>query len=432
MGCTYATPRTVIVGRSLFIATASYESTKPGYSYSLALTTAELARRGIPFELAIMEGNCHVDDGRNALVARFLRGNCTDMLFLDADLTWDAMDVVRMLVHEDELVCGAYPKKCSPASYPIGRIFHTRKDGLLEVSYAPTGFMRIRRSVFDKLLPFQSKHGKENPTAVFFERRFNGPTRDGGDVTFCRKWIEVGGTVVVDPFFKFGHIGENRWQGKFIEYLAVDENRANHLNDCKDPLRTTERTPVTLCSETAPTSVPVLIKRIQDGDESIEAFTALADAYGNKPWAATAEYLQTAYKMAKNIEGVKGVWECGSGLSTVVMAAAGAPVIVFEEHQEWADKTAALLKECGLSGVRMFVLPVSGSWFEYDDFIDQETVGMLAIDGPRRRDGLNRMAPLQYVKRGLPFIADDVSNVEGVSEQVHMTIGTRSFVAGRV
>lgn len=432
MGCTYATPRTVIVGRSLFIATASYESTKPGYTYSLALTTAELARQGIPFELAIMEGNCHVDDGRNSLVNRFLAGNCTDMIFIDADLTWDAADVIRMLVHSDDLVCGAYPKKCFPPSYPIGRILHTRNDGLLEVSYAPTGFMRIKRAVFEKLLPLQSKHGKENPTAVFFERRFNGPTRDGGDVTFCRKWIEAGGKTVVDPFFKFGHIGENRWQGKFIEYLANDENRVKHTTESKDPVRTTERDPVTLCSEKKQFTVPELIKRIQEGDESLEVFTELANAYGNKPWAATPEYLMTAYKMAKHIEKPNGIWECGSGLSTVVMAASGTPVIVYEEHQEWADRIYKILIDCRLFNVRMFVKPIIGKWFEFQNNIDQDTVGMLAIDGPRRRRGIDRMKPFEYVKKGIQFIVDDVTDVKNVSDQVRSANGNRSFVAGRV
>ena len=165
MGTSYYTPRSIRAGQSVFLATASYEAVKPGYAYSLALTTAELTRHQIPFELGIMEGNCHVDDGRNSLVRQFMEGNCTDMLFIDSDLMWSASDVVKILSHQDDLVCGAYPKKCSPASYPIGQIIEARHDGLLEVTYAPTGFMRIRRCVFEKLYPKQSKHGRERPTA---------------------------------------------------------------------------------------------------------------------------------------------------------------------------------------------------------------------------------------------------------------------------
>ena len=123
MAHTHFSPGVPHPGRSLFIATAAYESVKPGYAYSLALTTADLVRHHIPFEISLMEGNCHVDDGRNTLVRNFLTSNCTDMLFIDADLMWSAADVIKMLNHNEPLVCGAYPKKSNQTSYPIGRIF---------------------------------------------------------------------------------------------------------------------------------------------------------------------------------------------------------------------------------------------------------------------------------------------------------------------
>jgi len=433
MGATYKTPASFEKGRSLFIATASYESVKMGFAYALALTVAELTKQGIPYELGLMEGNCHVDDGRNTLVRDFLNGNCTDMLFIDADMMWSAGDVIKILNHKDELVCGAYPKKCTPHSYPIGRIFETRPNGLLEVSYAPTGFMRIRRSVFEKLLPFQSKHGKENPTAVFFERRFNGATRDGGDVTFCRKWISAGGKVVVDPTFVFSHIGENRWTGKFIDYLSKDENRAKHIAECKDPLI---YKPIIHGSRDVMLSR--LIQRIQSGDDQLDTFMQLSDCYGNKPWAATAEYLYIMHEMVKNLPSDAVIFEAGSGLTTAVLASTGRKVISFEEFKEFAEKTNELLVSCGLDA-EINIAGFDDKWYKAKEKARTINADMMVIDGPRRSNEngsreIDRLWPLKnkgVCKTNAVVIIDDIAKLDAKGK--FEKCGTeRLFVAGRL
>ena len=435
MGTTYHTPQACPAGRSVFLATAAYEAVKPGFAYSLALTAADLTRHHIPFELAIMEGNCHVDDGRNSLVRQFLEGNCTDMLFLDSDLMWSSRDVIKILAHKDDLVCGAYPKKCSPAKYPIGQIVHTRHDGMLEVSFAPTGFMRIRRSVFEKLLPSQSKHGKQRPTAVFFERRFNGSTRDGGDVTFCRKWISAGGKVVVDPFMQFSHIGEHPWSGSFIDYLGKDEHRQIHLSSQADGSKEGKLVdPARTYNSEVGETVRYWIDRIRDGNADLDSFSGLVHAYGNESFAASPELLKIAYEMAHSLPDAAKVLECGSGLTTVVLAAAGVKVIALEEHAEWADKTAAALEQCGLDA-RVIVCPMNGVWFDRPEKIEELAEGaeMILIDGPRRRAGMDRMYPLAtyIVKSGTAVLADDVLAIEETGTWCSFP-GERPFVAGRL
>jgi hypothetical protein len=433
MGAVYKTSKIVNPGRSVFIATPAYERVMPGFAYALAMTTAELTRRNIPFELGIMAGNCHVDDGRNSLVRDFLEGNCTDMFFIDADVMWTPKDVVRMLAHEGSLVCGAYPKKCAPPGYPIGRIFKTHPDGMLEVSYAPTGFMRIRREVFEKLLPLQSKHGKERPTAIFFERRFNGATRDGGDVTFCRKWIAAGGRVLVDPSLVLSHIGENRWSGRFLDYLSRDENRARHFEECPDPLidKPTTHSPSRPDNNAL---IPYWVEQLKT-NPSPETFQALADAYGNKPWAATWDFHLIAHKMASALPEGSTIVECGCGLSTLVLAATGHTVLALEEHAEWAEKVDNLLAACGLeASIKVAPIAKSTGWYGAGKGVFRDfEADMLVIDGPRRRETVDRMWPLKngVLKQGGTLLVDDVSSVEAPGEFVQCGTGQRPFVAGK-
>lgn len=459
MGTTYSSPGVPHPGRSLFLATPAYDGVKPAYAYSLAMTTAALVRNHIPFEIGIMEGNCHVDDGRNTLVRDFLRSNCTDMLFIDADMMWSAKDVIRMLNHNEPLICGAYPKKCTPPTYPIGRIFHARADGMLEVSYAPTGFMRIRREVFEKLYPKQSRHGREKPTAVFFERRFNGNTRDGGDVTFCRKWIAEGGKVVVDPSLALSHVGETRWTGRFLDYLEKDENKAKHISDAADPPGSGEgkepgpgmdeplvfnsAQPERLALDAATESVPFWIKRIQGGEVSDDAFRRLADAYGNKPWAATWDFHKLAYQMAMNLPADAAILECGCGLSTVVLAATGRRVIAIEEHDDWARQTNDILKDCGLDA-GIIVAPVEDGWYAHEAREHLRGMGarMAVIDGPKRREGIRRDWPISsagldigIVTRDAAVLWDDVGAVpETIGDWVQCGVNPeiRQFCAGRL
>lgn len=431
MGTTYNTRKAVPAGRSVFIATASYDAIKAGYAFSLAKTTAELARYGIQFELAVMEGNCHVDDGRNMLVREFMNGNCTDMLFIDGDLMWNADDVLKLLADDGDLVAGAYPLKSSSGRFPIGQIFHEREDGLLEVSYAPTGFMRIRRNVFDTLWPTQSKFGVEKPMAVYFERKFNGNTRDGGDVNFCRKWIAAGGKVLVNPDITFSHIGEHRWTGNFRQYLAKEENITAHAVKSADPNQSlAEDSPVTHNTEA---TIADCLAKLRAGDESPATFAVLCDLYGNKPWAATPEFLHAAFLMAKSLPAGAKVFECGSGLSTAVLAASGADVVCVEEHGEWARKTCDLLNANGLDA-NVLVSKMNCQWFAGADEIlaGVSDADMIVIDGPRRREGIDRLFPLAKMKAGTSVIVDDVETISLPGEWVGDANNGRPFIAGRL
>ena len=438
MGAIFRTPQTFGNGQSLFIATASYEKVTPGYAYALALTTAELVRNHIPFEICILEENCHVDDGRNTLVRNFLEGNCTDLLFIDADIMWSAKDVIRILAHKDELVCGAYPKKCTPHTYPIGRIFNTDPvNGLLEVSYAPTGFMRIRRSVFEKLMPTQSKHGKQRPTAVFFERKFNDKTRDGGDVTFCRKWIQYGGKVIVDPTMIFTHIGSNRWTGKFIDYLANDKNRAKHFEESKDPLIDQPRVYKTISREG---NVSEWVDKLRGGDSSLDIFEKIAACYGNIPWAAPATLLKIAYDMAMNLPEDAKILECGTGISTVILAATGRKVVALESKPQFAEITGKALEECKLDA-EILVDEIGPMWYSQKiiEAIQEFNADMILIDGPKREEKTDRSFPIakganyNFVKKGAALLWDDILSInDDLCEWVQCGTEIRPFVAGRL
>lgn len=460
MGAVYKSPRVTRPGQSVFIATAAYESVKPGYAHSLALTTAELTRRGIPFEVYLMHGNCHVDDGRNTLVANFLHETqCTDLVFIDADLKWDPAMFMRLISHDvGNIIAGAYPFKSFPQKFPVGKILNARENGFLEVSYAPTGFMRIPRSVFETLIPYQTKRGKEFPTYRFFERRYTECTYDGGDVTFCRKWIATGGKVIVDPKLTLEHIGEYRWTGCFLDYLAKEENRELHTVNHKDPVP--EYRPDQMQQILEPEKIPsnhgatpgkpgndsklvTAIKALSCGEIKPEYFTTIADHWGNKPWAAADGYLEMAYRMAIHLEAGSHILECGSGASTIVLACAAKArnlhLTTLEHKKEWEETVRQWLDEYQLyTAFPSSSINAETGWYDY---IPERSPDLMIIDGPPRY--LNgeeaRLYPLtQNWAGGTGFLLDDASaemleTLQQISgEIVPMPLGGRPAAAGRI
>lgn len=432
---TYRSMTPVTVGQSVYIATPAYESVKAGYALSLANTVAELTRQGIPYSLNIMFGNCHVDDGRNECVRDFLENtDCTDLVFIDADLMWNPSEFLKLIAHKTgDIVAGAYRYKSNSGEYPIGKILggqegRNGKRPLVAVSYAPTGFMRIPRGVFEKLSPNYAAKGKLNPSRRFFERRYTERTYDGGDVTFCRKWIAAGGQVLVDPDLTLGHTGEQTWKGNFKQYLGNEENALKHTLDHKDPVPDYKADIHTQYREF-----------IEGGGRETEDFVRLANAWGNKPWAATAALVEAAWRMADALPDDAVILDCGSGLTTLVLAATGRKVVCIEENGEWAEKVDRLLTENGLD-VDIKVAPVNCEWYDCKEHIKDFRADMAVIDGPRRtfdgqmRKGLSRLWPLKngIVKAGSPVLVDDASGTGLPGEWVTAEGAGRTFVAGRM
>ncbi len=182
----------------LAVPTGSGDITAPCVA-SLLEGVQALRAFGFAVDFCIEAGNCHVDDARNSLVREFLKTDCADLVFIDADVGFDPVDLVRLCQFDRDVVGGVYPKKEEPEGFPVlveGSL-QAEADGLVEVKGLPTGFLRIRRPVLetlrDKAESFIGQAGDPVPYHVIFERRIEDGKRWSGDYAFCRKWLAEGG-----------------------------------------------------------------------------------------------------------------------------------------------------------------------------------------------------------------------------------------------
>lgn len=197
--------------RSVFIATPTYDGwVSVEYSSALLESGVYLAQAGIGVLHAIAPGNPFLDAARNELVEQFLRSDADDLLFIDADVGWEARMLTRVLSHPQEVVGGLVPKRNQSKDDDYHKNALTgvmSPEGLFQAMEIPTAFLRIKRSAFAKLSRPYFKIGAN-------ERDY------GEDIYFCRRWCESGEHLWVDSDITFSHRGGKVWKGNFFDHCV--------------------------------------------------------------------------------------------------------------------------------------------------------------------------------------------------------------------
>lgn len=169
-------------------------------------------------------GDSLVCRARNRIAKAFLEDpKATHLLFIDTDLIFSPEHVARLISHDLPLVCGCYPKKQPGLDWVLNTLPGEERDpatGLQRVRYAGTGFMLIRRDVFeaiDRIFPeirYQPDDG-EPEEGVYRDFFRVGPCVAGGrrrylseDWYFCEMAQQAGIPTFVDTNVVLKHCGD--------------------------------------------------------------------------------------------------------------------------------------------------------------------------------------------------------------------------------
>lgn len=180
---------------------------------------------------------------RARLAGAFYRAEkTTHMIMIDADMGWNAHDIVRMLLLRSDLIGAAGPRK----QYPLNAIrnyafalrddygnympfYHTLETNVGEVSEVGGAFLMISRACIEKMVnahPELEFETDENTTdyALFepiiinkgkeYTRR-----RLSEDYAFCYRWRQLGGKVEVLLDVKLKHVGGHCFEGQLLDAL---------------------------------------------------------------------------------------------------------------------------------------------------------------------------------------------------------------------
>jgi hypothetical protein len=173
----------------------------------------------INWTIETMTNESLISRARNSLTSKFLiHENTTHLMFIDADIGWEPHHLLMLLAADKDVIGGLYPMKSLPVRWCInGFDGAEQQDHLHEVSKTGTGFLLIKRSVFEALnshpavKPFANDLGLPKELDPYMKTYFDTAVRDGRyyseDWTFCENWRDLGGKVWVDTRVLLRHTG---------------------------------------------------------------------------------------------------------------------------------------------------------------------------------------------------------------------------------
>lgn len=251
-------PKEKIQEWNVFFALPCYDShvTEP-FMMSFLQSLLYFKEIGLKYSVCTLSDSL-INRARNNLVAKFM-GNpdFTHMVFIDVDLQFDKEAILKLLWHDKDIMTASYPIKeinwekvkesaingVDPKDlleHSTRYVVHLTKpgevqlnieNGAIECYEAGTGFMLIKRSVFDKMFKKYKKLKYNDDTGAltgaerdYSYALFNSYVDDDGrflseDYGFCRYWQKMGGKVWVDPTINLTHFGRIKYVGKMLEFL---------------------------------------------------------------------------------------------------------------------------------------------------------------------------------------------------------------------
>ena len=273
--------------KHIFIATPCYggQIGEP-YFRSMMKFSILCNKYNIQYTISTLANESLITRGRNTLNSFFMENKqATHLFFIDADIEFNAEDILRMVAYDKDIVVGAYPKKAlnwesimsaarntdlqetpetiegHSSNYVVNFDFLKDKDGnktpqvqiednLVKLKDAGTGFMCIKKEVMQKMFDAMPETKYVNDINVdqkfepfmyaLFDCIIDPDSRRylSEDYTFCRRWQDMGGDVYLDPRTALNHVGHYTFRGN-IRKLFTGENNHSRAQDYKANGKTT-------------------------------------------------------------------------------------------------------------------------------------------------------------------------------------------------
>jgi len=237
-----------LVGRKIMIGLPAYDfKVSAKLAIALASFCVEAPKHGIQIQLCNISGCSVVSRVRNLIAKDFLASDCTDLMFIDSDINFNAEDIFRLMAWNIDLkkgIVGGVPVARKKGSVYISSLdqgddgeIYMNAYGLVKAKRLATAFMLIRRDVFETLRdnhPEWQYHddrvmnGHEDKICYsFFDFKSTPEGYVGEDYLFCDRAAEHGFEIWIDPTIKLGHMGVTEFEGSFGEEFLYPLLRAS-------------------------------------------------------------------------------------------------------------------------------------------------------------------------------------------------------------
>ena len=256
----------------VYILTPTYGSMcYVNYTICLIETIKLLKQYNIEVQVEFCRNDSLIPRARNNLLARAMSNpKMTHVLYIDTDITWKPVDIIRLLLSDKRIVGGVYPlnkiewdrlkqpnivdswtskkdrheilKNTSDQvlienhmlNYNINRLTTGNievKNNLIEIKHLATGFMMLQRKMVEcmqKAFPstkytddvnFLKPHENEQAYALFdcavVDEKYLSE-----DWLFCQRWSNMGGQIYADISIDLMHTGLHDFKGSLLTAIS--------------------------------------------------------------------------------------------------------------------------------------------------------------------------------------------------------------------
>jgi hypothetical protein len=246
------------------------------YVQCLMNTISMCREYGVELKIEFCKNDSLVSRARNNLVAKAMSDpKMTHIIFIDNDISWDPLDILKLMIADKPIVGGIYPlkhynwknaiiDKKNPANDNAVKALIDKKNNsqfkdlitddsmvqynllkynvnylsnvlnieknLTKVKHIATGFMMIQRNVIETMssafpstkytddVQFLKPHENEFAFALF-----DCGVEDGHyfseDWLFCHRWTKMGGSIWADISINLTHTGIEDYRGCYLSTL---------------------------------------------------------------------------------------------------------------------------------------------------------------------------------------------------------------------
>ena len=251
---------------SIYVATPVHDQCSIHYTRSLLQFQQECLKNNILVSFSLLKSSL-VTQGRNLSVANYLveceKTDYKYFLFIDSDIEFTFQTIKKMIEADKDVIATPYPMKTLNWNKIANRIKKNKiedgltmalhgytwpvkiendkeiivKNGVAEVTHAPTGCMLIKKQVFEKMMKELPDLKINQPTIIngeereekylynFFDTYHEPETKRyyGEDFGFCKRWTEIGGKchILVNEYIT--HVGEYKFCGRLMDDLEFSK-----------------------------------------------------------------------------------------------------------------------------------------------------------------------------------------------------------------
>ena len=238
---------------AIFVATPMYGGLCiGGYAAGMLGAVQAFMQNNMLMYYAYMQNESLITRARNRLAYDFLNSDATHLMFIDADISFYAEDIVKMVDADKDIICGLYPKK----EINWDSVANAVRDGVpanelpqhtgafvvnlvgdakqqtgklgdpMEIDNGGTGFMLIKRGVFESLkdkvptytndIHYAVDQGKKEVIHEFFTTSIDEESNRllSEDYHFCKLARKNGYKIYAAPWADLTHTGTYNFNGR--------------------------------------------------------------------------------------------------------------------------------------------------------------------------------------------------------------------------